>query len=51
MMNKAEIFWDKRASNFEKKPIKTVQNANFELISLEKPDPKSVYCFLVAKKL
>jgi 2-polyprenyl-3-methyl-5-hydroxy-6-metoxy-1,4-benzoquinol methylase len=25
MMNKAEIFWDKRASNFEKKPIKDEQ--------------------------
>jgi 2-polyprenyl-3-methyl-5-hydroxy-6-metoxy-1,4-benzoquinol methylase len=29
----------------------TVQNANFELISVEKPDPKSVNCFLVARKL
>ena len=24
-MNKAEIFWDKRASNFEKAPIKDEQ--------------------------
>jgi hypothetical protein len=30
------MFWDKRASNFEKKPIKTVQNANFEIISMKK---------------
>ena len=29
----------------------TVQNTNFELISVEKTDPKSVNCFLVAKKL
>jgi len=26
MMNKAEIFWDKRAGNFEKNPIKDEQD-------------------------
>jgi 2-polyprenyl-3-methyl-5-hydroxy-6-metoxy-1,4-benzoquinol methylase len=30
---------------------RTVQNASFELISVEKTDPKSVNCFLVAKNL